>query len=133
MSSGYSLSNRSKSRLDGVHPDLVRVVERAIDITPLDFGVNEGLRSLSTQKKYVNEGKSQTLNSMHLRQESGYSHAVDFAVYLGSDITWDIKYYRKVIQAFFTAAIEEGVQIRAGGLWQDFIDGPHIELDRKYY
>ena len=35
----YKLSKRSLSKLKGVHPDLVRVVKRAIEITDVDFSV----------------------------------------------------------------------------------------------
>jgi len=130
--SNWKLSRRSQLRLQGVHPDLVKVVYRALELSPYDFGITEGKRTLETQKKYVTEGKSKNMNSYHLEQDDGYSHAIDFAVYLGSDITWEIGYYRKVIQAFMTAAIELGVQIEAGGLWRTFCDGPHIQLNKKY-
>lgn len=129
----WKLSNRSKQCLQGVHPDLVRVVNRTLEISPYDFGITEGVRNIETQKRYVAEGKSKTMNSYHLKQEDGYSYAVDFAVYLGSNITWEIGYYRKVIQSFMTAAIELGVQIEAGGLWRTFVDGPHIQLNKDYY
>ena len=52
----YSLSNRSLKKLDGVHPDLVDVVKRAIEITEIDFGVSEGVRTLETQKEYLEKG-----------------------------------------------------------------------------
>ena len=55
---------------------------------------------------------------------------LDIAVYVNGKITWDIKYYRKVAQAFFKAAIELNVQIEWGGLWETFIDGPHYQLAR---
>ena len=53
----FKLSQRSKDRLVGVHPDLVKVVHRALELTPVDFGITEGVRSLETQKKYVAEGR----------------------------------------------------------------------------
>lgn len=130
--SNWKLSRRSQMRLQGVHPDLVKVVYRALELSPYDFGITEGKRTLETQKKYVAEGKSKTMNSYHLEQDDGYSHAIDFVVYIGSGITWEVGYYRKVIQAFMTAAIELGVQIEAGGLWRTFVDGPHIQLNKKY-
>ena len=42
----YNLSSRSKSRLEGVEEDLVKVVERAIELTEVDFGVIQGLRTM---------------------------------------------------------------------------------------
>ena len=41
---GYKLSTKSLSNLKGVHPDLVKVVKRAIELTECDFTVTEGLR-----------------------------------------------------------------------------------------
>lgn len=128
----FKLSNRSLSNLAGVHPSLIAVVKRAIEITPLDFGVSEGLRTLERQKQLVDEGKSTTLNSMHLPQVDGKSHAVDLFVLVDGKASWQHKDFRKVIQAMMTAAIELSVQIKAGGLWRDFLDSPHFELNRAY-
>lgn len=128
----WKLSNKSKQKLEGVHPDLIRVVNRALEISPYDFGISEGVRTLEVQQQYVYEGKSKTMNSCHLVQEDGYSHAIDITVF-APKLTWEHAHFRKVIQAFVTAAIEEGVQLRFGGLWEDFLDSPHIELDKTYY
>ena len=39
-----ALNNRSLQNLIGVHPDLVRVVERAAELSPVAFVITEGLR-----------------------------------------------------------------------------------------
>lgn len=129
----YRFSNNSLRHLEGVHPDLVRVAHRALSITPYDFGITEGVRTEEEQRREVEQGDSTTMNSLHLTQDDGYSHAIDFSVWINGSITWEIGYYRKVIQSFFTAAIEERVQIEAGGLWRTIVDGPHIQLNSKYY
>ena len=129
----FILSQRSLNNLSGVHPDLVQVIKRAIEITPYDFGVTRGMGTVEEQQELVEKGVSTTMNSLHLPQHDGYSHAVDLGVYIDGKLTWEHKYFRKVIQAVFTAAIELGVQVEAGGLWRDFIDSPHIQLNPKYY
>lgn len=129
----FYLGKRSRDNLEVVHPDLVRVIERAIEITPLDFGVSEGLRKYQKQIQLLSEGKTTTLNSLHLEQGDGFSHAVDLYVLVDGKVSWEHKYFRKVIQAVFTAAIELGVQIEAGALWRDFLDSPHIQLNQRYY
>lgn len=129
----FHLSRKSLSKLDGVHPDLVAVVKMAIQITPIDFGVSQGVRSELEQAKLIQDGKSTTPRSRHLPQKDGYSHAVDIYVLVDGKANWEHKHFRKVIQAFFTAAIELGVQIEAGALWRDFLDSPHIQLNSKYY
>ena len=148
--SKFKLSNASLGKLQGVHPDLVAVIKRAIELTPYDFGVTEGVRSVERQKALYDSGASTTMNSKHIPrpfsvlvhggvkadklEEKLYATAVDLKVYLaGGQITWDHKYFRKVIQAVFTAAIELGVQVEAGALWRDFLDSPHIQLNDRYY
>ena len=152
----YKLSKRSLARLEGVDDRMVRVVKRAIELTNVDFGVTEGVRTLETQKKYVAAGKSQTMNSKHLPQSDGYGHAVDLVAYIGSQVSWEMNLYDNIADAMKLAAIEEGVPIRWGAAWQiadirdwdgsmqdatnayidlrrsqgkrPFIDGPHFEI-----
>ena len=66
IESRFRLSNRSISRLEGVDESLIAVVERAIQITQIDFGISQGLRTMEQQKELVAKGKSQTLKSKHL-------------------------------------------------------------------
>ena len=138
----YKLSKRSHQNLIGVHPDLDAVIERAIQITPIDFGVSEGVRTVERQKQLVAEGKSTTMNSKHIPvyfkpdyylPEGKYGAAVDLFVLVDGKVTWEHRHFRKAIQAVFTAAIELGVQIEAGALWRDFLDSPHIQLNMEYY
>lgn len=73
----YTLSKNSRAQLKGVHPDVVRVVERAIVITSQDFAVHDGLRTADEQAALVKAGASWTMKSKHLAQPDGYGHAVD--------------------------------------------------------
>lgn len=124
----YKLSRRSLERLQRVHPDLVRVVMRAIQITEVDFGVTEGVRTLSRQKELLAKGASRTMNSRHLT-----GHAVDLAAYVGSEVRWDWPLYHRLAAAMKEAAELESVPIVWGGDWASFPDGPHFELDRRVY
>lgn len=124
----YKLSQRSRDRMKGVNPLLVRVVERAIEITPLDFMITEGLRTRERQAQLVKAGASKTMNSRHIT-----GHAIDFAVLVEGSVRWDWPLYVKVGQAFKQAASELGVSIVWGGDWPKFRDGPHVELDRKVH
>ena len=131
----FQLSKKSISNMQGVHPDLVRVVNRAITLSKIDFGVSEGLRTHDRQIELFNDHKSTTMNSMHLAQKhTGYSHAVDlFCFDFQGNVTWEHQWFRLIVQAMFTAAILENVQITAGGLWRTFLDSPHFQLDKDYY
>ena len=124
----YALSQRSKDRLKGVHPDLVKVIEEAIKESPLDFSISEGLRTKERQKVLFDSGKSQTMNSRHIT-----GHAIDFAVIKDGEVTWDFKYYQLVADHIKKVAKELNVPITWGGDWVSFKDGPHVELNRSKY
>ncbi len=130
----YSLGLRSIVNLRGVHPDLVRVVRRAISLTSQDFTVFEGLRTLARQKELVAAGASQTLNSQHIKQADGYGHAVDLVGYI-KGLRWDWQLCWPVCTAMRVAADEERVRIRWGGAWNvclnDSIGSPE-EVSHQY-
>ena len=124
----FAFGARSRARLTGVHPDLVRVVERALTYSPHDFTITEGLRSVARQRELKAAGASQTMNSRHIT-----GHAIDFAVLVGGKVRWDWPLYGQVAEAFKRAAKELKVPIIWGGDWKSLRDGPHVELDRRKY
>ena len=124
----YALGDRSRQRLQGLHPDLVKVVERAIQITPVDFTVLEGLRTIQRQQELLKSGASTTLKSRHLT-----GHAVDLGAFVGGEVRWDWPLYYKIATAVKRAAKEVGVPIEWGGDWKTFKDGPHYQLPWSAY
>ena len=122
------LNARSEKALQGVHPDLVRVVHRADELTDLQFIITEGLRSKERQRELFAKGLSKTLNSRHIT-----GHAVDFAPILYGEVTWKTPAFLPIIKAFKQAAEELKVPIVSGSEWKSFKDYPHIELDRRVY
>lgn len=155
----FKLGTKSLQRLNGVHPDLVRVVKRAIEITEVDFGVIEGLRTRKRQEELFAQKATKTLNSRHIPNDAGVGHAVDLAPVVGGIPRWDWPLFYPLADAVKRAAIELKVPIVWGGVWdrqiselgdmekavenyvarrkkagfKAFIDGPHVELDRRYY
>lgn len=148
--SAFKLGERSLKELDGVHPDLVGVVKRAIELTVQDFSVHDGIRTLEEQKEMVLRGASQTLKSRHLT-----GHAVDLVPYINGKLRWEWAPIYKIADAVRKAAEELNIPIRWGGAWDRlltgtddlpedmladyvarrkkagktaFIDGPHYEL-----
>jgi len=147
----YNLSQKSLNELQGVDPRLVAVVKRAIQLTTVDFGVTEGLRSVETQKKYVAAGKSQTMKSKHIDGK-----AVDLVAYVDGKVSWELNLYDNIADAMAKAAKELGLPLKWGAAWnvlditkwngtmeaamnhyvdtrrkegkRPFIDGPHFEI-----
>lgn len=137
----YSLSNKSTSRLRGVDPKLVRVVQRAIELTTQDFTVLCGVRTRDEQADLYAQGRTRpgpvvtwTLQSRHLPASDGYGKAVDLVPY---PIDWnDLVKFDAIAKAMLAAGAELGIAIRWGADWdQDGIsrergesDSPHFEL-----
>jgi len=129
----FSLSQRSLDKLNGVHPDLVKVAKRAIELTEVDFGVTAGVRTIEQQKEFVKSGASKTMNSRHLLQHDGYAHAFDVAAYVNGTLQWTpFSLYADIARAMKKAAAELGIPIEWGGDWKTFKDGPHFQLPKGY-
>lgn len=148
----FRLSQRSLSRLEGVDDRLINVVKYAIEVTGVDFGVIEGLRTAERQKELVESGASQTLKSKHIEGK-----AVDLLAYIGSRHSWEFNFYDDIAEAMRKGAIEYDVPLRWGAAWhcpdirqfegtmeecateyidlrrsqgrRPFIDAPHFEIN----
>lgn len=103
----------SLENLRGVHPDLVQVVKRAIELTKVDFKVIEDKRTEARQRQLV----------------------------AGISLWNGRKAFASVSKAMLSAANELGIPLRWGGDWNQngrsgderFYDGPHFELPRQKY
>lgn len=135
----YSYSKASLDKLAGVHPDLVRVFKRAIEITKQDFKITEGVRTPERQADLYAQGRTKpgkvvtwTLNSNHfVHPKTGYGHAVDVCPY---PVDWSKPAkFEAIAKAVKQAAAELNVRIEWGGDWQKNADLPHWQLDRTAY
>lgn len=120
----YKFSERSLRNLKGVDEKLVNLMIEVLPISPYDFGITEGLRTREKQKEYVRTGKSQTMNSYHLKGK-----AVDIVVYKDKKVTWDLKYYKEIADIVKKIAVEKGLKITWGGDWKTLVDGPHFQIE----
>lgn len=155
-SAGFRFGHRSNAELVGVIPIMIEVAELAIQFTTQDFMIFDGLRTADEQRTLVRKGMSQTMNSMHLQQGDGFSHAFDAVPVVGTIPKWIWDLIYPVACAVDQAATQLGVadKIVWGGAWdrrlsdfggnerayrdacaeysnrhpgKDFIDGPHFE------
>lgn len=148
---GYNLSQRSIDRMDGVDERLVACVKRAIELSEIDFGVTQGLRTIEEQEALVAKGASKTMKSKHID-----GLAVDLMAYVNGRGCWELNVYDEIADAMKAAAQELDVPIRWGAAWhindirewegtmeeamndyvdtrrsegkRPFIDAPHFEI-----
>lgn len=120
----FILGDRSTKNLVGVNADLVKVVKRALELSPVDFTVIEGLRTKERQAELMKQGFTRTLNSRHIIGE-----AVDI---VPLPVDWkNPKPFGLVAEAMKKAADELGVKITWGGDWKSFVDLPHYQIEVK--
>lgn len=128
-------SATSRSRLEGVHPALVRVAQNVL--AHADCSIVYGMRTPAEQQILFDQKLSKTLASKHLMQPDGWCHAIDFAPFVNGAIPWDKKhYFYHFAGIVLTVADIQGVQLRWGGDWdsdgdlddQTFMDLVHFEL-----
>lgn len=129
-----TLNARSQRTLQGIHPDLVRVVVRAealMSASDLGFTfiVTDGLRTKEKQAELVRAHKSKTMRSRHLT-----GHAVDLcALHHDGSVSWDDGELKAIADKMKAAAAELSVRIEWGGDWKGFVDRPHFQLPWKQY
>lgn len=121
---------RSRRMLQGVHPDLVRVIEEADRLGVVEFAVLEGLRTMERQVELMKAGASRTLRSRHL---GPVAHAVDLGVLVNGKVRWDWPLYDKLATVVKAAASNLMIPLEWGGDWESFKDGPHYQLPWKSY
>lgn len=150
----FKLSARSEKALVGVDPKLVAVVRRAIQITPVDFMVVEGVRT--REQCMINYGKGRTVAQLKAKgipanyskpaaakvtwlndpfaSKHCFGKAVDL---LPAPYDWkDTKPFDQVAKAMLQAAKELGVKVRWGADWdadgkpreKGEADSPHFEI-----
>jgi peptidoglycan L-alanyl-D-glutamate endopeptidase CwlK len=150
----FVLGARSLDRLHGVHPDLVRVVKRAIALSTQDFMVLEGVRTVARQHELYGQGRTAAqcraagVDPRHAkpgRQVTWTLKSNHFAGRAVDLVPWPIDWntpakFNAISRAMFAAAKELGVSLRWGADWdEDGIsrergesDSPHFELDKDH-
>lgn len=125
----YTFGKRSRKNLEGVNPNLVKLAEKALELSTQDFMVTEGLRTVERQKQLVAKGLSKTMKSKHI-----VGRAIDVVPY---PVDWkDWSKFVAIYNAFRRASEITGIKFRWGGDWnmngsyrdEKFLDGPHFEL-----
>lgn len=147
----FIFSNTSRERLNTCDVYLIKVLTKAIELSPIDFGIAQGARTFDQQKRYFLEGKSKinpdnySLDELPLKakhivtDDYPKSRAVDIYGYNSQGATWDVKHLSVVAGVILAVDKMYDNRLRWGGNWdmdsdvaidQQFQDFPHFELIR---
>lgn len=131
----HRFGKRSLENLHEVNLGLCEICTLALDLSPWDFAVTDGIREIEEQREYVRTGKSRTLNSRHL-----HGFAIDVAAYVNGRIEYDNwELYEDIATAMFRAAHMHGRVIEWGGhfgriqrgVFFPFPDGVHFQFPKE--
>ncbi len=138
------LNAASLKRLEGVNPDMCKVVLRTAETCSVPFIVVEGVRTAARQAELYAQGRTKpgpvvtwTLHSKHIPQQDGLGHAVYLAPVSNGKIAWgDLPAFKTVAKAMLAAAAELKVKIVWGANWDGDAkpyepgetDNPHFQL-----
>ena len=122
-------SARSLERMEGIDQRLIDIMNLAITITKVDFGIpaDGGLRTSERQKQLFREGVSKAdgyQNKSH--HQTGL--AVDVYAYVDGKASWKEEHLSMVACAVLQAASQLGHKLTWGGLFRSFNDMPHFQL-----
>lgn len=126
----FKFGKTSRKRLEGVTPELIEVLELALEkYTKIDFGIPQygGLRTAGEQYHLFQNGKSNA-DGYEKKSYHQSGKAVDVFAYVDGKASWDKYHLTHIATAILQAANELGVRVTWGGLWKNFVDMPHFEV-----
>lgn len=141
----------SLKKLEGVHPDLVRVMKAAIVNTPVDFTIDYGVRFAQEQHRLWLKGRDAAGNivdkklivtkadgykkkSNHQVKPDGYGHAVDLYPFVNGKVDFNDHgdNLKAIADHILTTAKDMGVKVTWGGHWtiakEGIVDKPHFQI-----
>lgn len=125
----FNLSGASLLKMNGVHPDLQKVVKRSIELSTVDFRVIQGVRTQEYQDELYAQGRTKPGKIITNTRDSKHIHglAVDLAALIDGAISWEPQYYSSIATAMYDASKELQIPITWGGDWK-IKDLDHFEL-----
>lgn len=113
----FRLGTASSDRLRDCQLDLARTIRLAIEQSEVDFQVYEVRRDLERQRELYASGASRTLDSFHLPDAEGVSHAADLVPWIGGKLQWQSRPCTLVAKAMHRAAMQTATTITWGAVW----------------
>ena len=134
----FRFGNRSLQQLDTVDPKLTALAIRALELSPHDFTIIQGKRTVEQSAQNIANGTSFLKDPSKSKHVTG--KAIDFAPYIKGKIDWnDLEAFWAIVGAFKKAANEMNIAVRFGADWNNsgdyrdeiqrgYYDGGHVEL-----
>lgn len=125
----FQLGKNSMKNMEGIDDRLIDIVELAITISPIDFGIpsSGGFRSTEDQAKLYTAGKSKC-DGRNNKSYHQTGKAVDVFGYVDGKASWDTLHLTTIATAMLQSASQLGIELQWGGLWRSWQDLPHFQI-----
>ena len=117
----FKLSQRSLKKMEGIDESLRQVILLAIQITPVDFGVLSGLRTVDEQRALYAQGRTKpgkvvtyTMKSDHLTGRAVDLGAYDKGIYIPGNNAKELVLYDRIAIAMKESARQLHVDLTHG-------------------
>lgn len=130
--SKFKLSSSSKENMVGVDRRWHHIVDLALTLTPIDFGIPKsgGLRTTDYQQHLFNQGAS-LCDGVDKKSAHQSGLALDVYAYVDGKASWKSEHLTVIATAILQAASLLGHPVEWGGLWERFTDMPHFQMRGK--
>jgi len=127
--SNFKLGDRSTKNLANVDDRLVSIIEVALMLSSVDFGIPStgGYRSEDDQAKLFTAGLSKADGRVN-RSKHQTGRAADVFAYVDKKASYKPEHLSLVAAAMLEAAGRLGYELRWGGHFKSFLDMPHFQL-----
>lgn len=134
----FRFSKKSLAQLDTVDPRLKALAIQVLSVSPIDFTIIQGRRTVAQSAQNIKNGTSFLSDPSKSKHVTG--EAIDFAPYVNGKLDWDDREKFWTIAKLFKQEAEKmGIKVRLGADWngsgsykdevqRGSFDGGHIEL-----
>lgn len=134
----FRFSKKSLAQLDTVDPRLKALAIQVLSISPIDFTIVQGRRTVAQSAQNIKNGTSFLSDPSKSKHVTG--EAIDFAPYVNGKLDWDDREKFWTIAKLFKQEAEKmGIKVRLGADWngsgsykdevqRGTFDGGHVEL-----
>ncbi len=134
----FRFSKKSLAQLDTVDPRLKALAIQVLSVSPLDFTIVQGRRTVAQSAENIKNGTSFLSDPSKSKHVTG--EAIDFAPYINGGIDWNNRENFWTIAKLFKQEAEKmGIKVRLGADWNNSgsykdevqrgtFDGGHVEL-----
>jgi peptidoglycan L-alanyl-D-glutamate endopeptidase CwlK len=145
----YRFGRRSLEIINGLHPDLQKVLLEAITSSPWDFGLHSGYRSPEEQYELYQQGRTKPgnkvtwIDGVSRKSYHNYNPALAFDFHCSvkgntwdntkKEVDGDPAYLEEIARHIVKVAKDKfDIELKWGGDWKKTPDAPHIQLPNKY-